>query len=396
MNFLRKIFSNKQNFILAEKKLEFSEIDLLKNPDKYDLNILKELYSSDPWLCNRAINTWEYATGKIELTSKPLIITLPIASNICNANCVVCHEKFTEKATFLDAKNLVTLYGEIIKYTTNIGLVSMGETLLNPHLGKVIEQLSELRDPRSMVYVTTNGILLKEKFESLKKGVSTINITLNSLSNEIYDKIMRPKDSNALEKVISGIKTAISYRDSVKDAPRVNLISVLTSINLQDIKGIIDFGNEMNVDSIQLNVLHRRKVSVFTRGCEMFPEYDELLPERHKDYLNLKSDIETASLKSKVKVSILTSRILDSLTEKSCCSFPYKVANFLEIPSFVQPCCFMTNELPSKMDYPKYGTGVDFFKEIWNGDFYKTLRKSLVSAELWETCKECLNTEINP
>ena len=110
-------------------------------------------------------------------------------TNVCNLKCKFCPETSREKA-FMSAENFEYIISKIHKYTNLVYLHVKGEPLLHSKLGEILKIL-EKYDLKANI--TTNGTLIKEKLEIIKKStaVRQINFSINSImqnegANEQY------------------------------------------------------------------------------------------------------------------------------------------------------------------------------------------------------------------
>ncbi len=128
----------------------------------------------------------------------------------------------------------------IVVHATKHGIrhlkLTGGEPLLRDDILKLISMISPLVDDVSM---TTNGVHLKDMALDLKKaGLSRINVSLHSLSNETYYRITGVDN---LDKVKEGIKRAIE----VGLTPvKVNM-TILRDYNDREIKDMMKFAAMM-------------------------------------------------------------------------------------------------------------------------------------------------------
>lgn len=129
--------------------------------------------------------------------------------NICNLSCPFCVQKH-EKPRFLSLDKFEYILKQIRPYTSYIYLHVLGEPLMHPELEGILS-LCQMYDLK--VQITTNGTLLDEKLQLLKKyPVRQINVSVHSFP--LHDKI---NQDDYLEKVLSccdelSHKTYISYR----------------------------------------------------------------------------------------------------------------------------------------------------------------------------------------
>ena len=99
-------------------------------------------------------------------------------TNICNLNCSFCH-KTKRKQKYMEVKEFEEIIEKIKEHTDLVFLHVTGEPLLSPHLE---EMLNICYKNNMKVNITTNGTLLKQKKEIIKKAKSLrqLNISLHS------------------------------------------------------------------------------------------------------------------------------------------------------------------------------------------------------------------------
>lgn len=133
----------------------------------------------------------------------------------CNLRCIycmpegvapkVCGETLTKENIFDIVEVAVELNIKKIRLTG-------GEPLLRQDIVEIIQGIKDRGIEK--IYITTNGILLSEKIEKLKKaGLKGVNISLDTLDREQFNYITRGGD---LERVLQGIEKALNLNLEVK------------------------------------------------------------------------------------------------------------------------------------------------------------------------------------
>ena len=133
----------------------------------------------------------------------------------CNLRCIycmpegvapkVCGETLTKENIFDIVEVAVELNIKKIRLTG-------GEPLLRQDIVEIIQGIKDRGIEK--IYITTNGILLSEKIEKLKKaGLKGVNISLDTLNGEQFNFITRGGD---LERVLQGIEKALNLNLEVK------------------------------------------------------------------------------------------------------------------------------------------------------------------------------------
>lgn len=152
----------------------------------------------------------------------------------CNLRCVYC---MPEEGLELTSHEEVLTYDEIVRICrimAKSGLKKIkltgGEPLVRKNLPQLVRQLKEISGIEK-VTLTTNAVLLDERMEELSaSGIDGINISLDTLNRELYARIAR---RDQLEAVKKGMKAALAHPEiSLKincvpmGLPEQNLIEI--------------------------------------------------------------------------------------------------------------------------------------------------------------------------
>lgn len=170
---------------------------------------------------------------------------------------------------------------KIAKEAAKLGIrkvrLTGGEPLVRKGIVELIKKINSI-DGIEEICLTTNGILLEENIDELyKSGLRKVNISLDTLNKEKYNKITRGGDIN---KVINAIDKCLDY-------------GIVVKLNVVIIKGIND-DEILDLMNLTLN----KKVDV--RFIELMPigegkKFEGLSNEYIKDYikeLNIGFDYE--------------------------------------------------------------------------------------------------------
>ena len=140
----------------------------------------------------------------------------------CNFRCTYCmpKEHFDSNYEFLPKGQIIS-YEEIVlivKSMLPLGLskvrITGGEPLLRKDISKLVSMIRNL-DESLDIAMTTNGVLLKNKINSLKEsGLDRVTVSLDSLDDELFKEMTDSKFG--VNQVLEGIKTAIDAGLKVK------------------------------------------------------------------------------------------------------------------------------------------------------------------------------------
>ncbi|HUU75253.1 MAG TPA: GTP 3',8-cyclase MoaA [Methanoregulaceae archaeon] len=150
----------------------------------------------------------------------------------CNLDCIYCHAEGEDSPrNRMSAEEIA----EILKVAAGFSIRSVkftgGEPLLRHDLLEIIRSVP----PGMERSLTTNGTLLADMAADLKSaGLSRVNVSLDSLNNETYQRITR---HDSLDQVLTGIRAALK---AGLTPVKINMV-VLEGINEDEIDDFIGF-----------------------------------------------------------------------------------------------------------------------------------------------------------
>ena len=151
-------------------------------------------------------------------------------TNICNLNCSFC-SKSNRRKKEMTIKEFEEVIKKINKYTDYIYLHVKGEPLTHRYLNDILNITNKYN---KKVCITTNGVLLKDKIEILKKynNIYQINISLHSENKkenyledifEAVDSLIVPYISYRFWTLDKSLDTKNNkYLDMIKEKYKVN------------------------------------------------------------------------------------------------------------------------------------------------------------------------------
>lgn len=162
----------------------------------------------------------------------------------CNLRCIYCMDE--KENTFLKNDEKLTddeIY-RIVKESSELGIkkvrITGGEPLVRPNLVKLIGRINSISGVEE-IYLTTNGILLADMIDELAlNGLKGVNISLDSLNEERFNKLTR---LGKLNKVLEAIDKAIDLGIKVK----LNTV-IVNDINKDEIMDFVNLTKEKNID----------------------------------------------------------------------------------------------------------------------------------------------------
>ena len=163
----------------------------------------------------------------------------------CNYRCHYCRDEYHQTLTSRDEILSYEEITRIVRIFSELGVrkvrLTGGEPLLRKdilHLVKLLGGISKITD----MPISTNAHLLDKIAHKLKlSGVNRVNISLDSLKQNIFQRITRGGD---LQKVISGIDAAI---EAGMSPVKLNMV-VMKDVNDDEIEQMLDFAVHRGVD----------------------------------------------------------------------------------------------------------------------------------------------------
>ncbi len=158
----------------------------------------------------------------------------------CNLRCRYCMPKnviLTNMEELLSYEEIVNVCQQAVSLGITRFKITGGEPLVRRNADQLAAMIKEIPEVEQ-VTLTTNGILLSDYAESLKKaGLDGVNVSLDTLDAE---KFMEITGFQALEKVLEGIDAALQVGLNVK------MNCVLTKDNA-DYKSMISYAGKKGI-----------------------------------------------------------------------------------------------------------------------------------------------------
>ena len=189
-----------------------------------------------------------------------------VVSKSCNLNCIFCECGATkkiqlERKRFKDMNEILEEISTVLKdikpdYITFSG---SGEPTLSLDLGNISKAIKEDLKYEGKICLITNSLLLAD--ENLMKELEYIDLivpTLNTLTQDIFEKIVRPDYKTSVEEIRKGF---INLNKSNYKGKIWIEIFILENVNDSD-KNFVDIAyflksENIRYDKIQLNTIDR-------------------------------------------------------------------------------------------------------------------------------------------
>ena len=236
----------------------------------------------------------------------------------CNLRCIYCmpeDKSFPTNASLLQTAEI----NRLVDIVTQLGVSKVrftgGEPLLHPHLPQMIAH-SARRSTVSEVHLTTNGVLLAQRLDTLiESGLTGVNISIDTLNPDRFLAITR---RDQLHRVREGIDAAL---ESNLSSVKLNVVS-LRHINDQDINQFV-----------QWTVQHPITV-----------RFIELMPFDDKQIWKTGKFVRTEHLEERIRHVFPTMiTTTGSATEHRVLQLPNAQGKIALIPSYSRQLCSQCN-----------------------------------------------------
>lgn len=162
----------------------------------------------------------------------------------CNLRCIYC---MPEEGVVSTPHHEILTYDEICRVCeifADLGIskikITGGEPLVRKNLDQLIADIKKIKGIEN-VTLTTNGMLLKEQLNALvKAGLDGVNISLDTLDDNVYNEITRQR---GVWKVLDSITAATAFE---KIKVKVNCVPI-KGLNNDDIIRVASLAKDNDI-----------------------------------------------------------------------------------------------------------------------------------------------------
>ena len=247
-----------------------------------------------------------------------------VVSKSCNLNCIFCECGATkkiqlERKRFKDMNEILEEISAVLKdikpdYITFSG---SGEPTLSLDLGNISKAIKEDLKYEGKICLITNSLLLAD--ENLMKELEYIDLivpTLNTLTQDIFEKIVRPDYRTSVEEIRKGF---INLNNSKYKGKIWIEIFILENVNDSD-KNFVDIANflkseNIKYDKIQLNTIDRvgAERDLKAVSFEKISRAKKILEENGLNNIEIIKSLDELEEDKKIQVN---QELLDNMKQK--------------------------------------------------------------------------------
>lgn len=319
---------------------------------------------------NKKLNEAEYSSGKVILQSTPTSLIFLTSYN-CNMKCIFCFDRGDELNFSLGTyKNYFEpKLKSAISNAQYMYFTGWGEILLLPEINEFIDYLNR-NYPEMDKLFTTNGMALNDELvEKLIEGRYALQISLHASSALLHCLITQTERFGQIEKQLRHI--VMLKKEKKLGHPWLNLIFVITSLNIENLPDFIDFAGTMGANEVTCHYL-----TIFK------PEHVKLSCFFLKETTNrIFAIAEERAMKYNMRLTLPPRfGMKKSAHEIAPCRDPW--THILVDPrGNILPCCYAGTPIGNLNEKD--------FMSIWNSQEYADLRGSLLMNKPNARCVNC-------
>lgn len=398
---------------------------------------------------NRLRNTLDMRRRSIVVQSRPYSVQLEVTTK-CNLACIMCaRDKYHGRGANLTDDVLEPFLEQLFPTAHDIIVSSFGEPLLYPGVGTLFERIDPASGLKLGFF--TNLLLLDEPMAEriVRSRVAYVNASIDGATKETYEAIRKGgKWETLLEKIalLNRVKARLGSR-----TPEVNLCVVGSTLNIDEAARFVDFAKQHGFASVKYNpnmyvddegmewlsLTHEQEKTVrrFREAHRRAVELDMHTNFHRKPFkLDVPADpvshghdvgaaqfvwnsakrawrngigwrlrntweqsggtapaflwlgaikaadkvVDSIPVVGAVRRKVPIPHTIPNDAPPKSCGNPWTHVH-VKSDGLVYPCCF-SDEVMGDLRRQS-------FEEIWNGEKYQDLRRSMKTAEYWGSCR---------
>lgn len=294
-----------------------------------------------------------YPLSKFEKIPETLIIE---PTNICNINCLGCPTSsgdLSREKGLMDFDTFKSIIDDLNRYKTKprIAMNFAGEPTLNNDLGNFVKY-AEMNGHSTII--STNATRLNKFSEKIMEYGSEIRLCLDGMSAESHEAYRKGSDFNDIK---SNIEKFCSIKSSGESDIEIILQTLLTKHSVDEIDGIKDFAEMLDIDKISFKKL---STGGWHTSKEEEEAYKKLMPNKSK-YLR---------------------DTINYFEKKTLCTVPLR-QGVIYWNGDLAPCCIAYDKIADMPNVKEKG-----FVETFRSKDAKITRKKAFLKEL-DHCSQC-------
>ncbi len=291
----------------------------------------------------------------------------------CNLKCIICERTYWDESnrdmSFEEFKSIIEQFPNL-KW---IGLTGIGESFVNKDFMKMLRYIKSkqiLIELYDTFYFIDDG----KANEIIDMGIDQMIISLDAATKETYEKIRVGSD---FDRVIKNIKNFYRLKkEKHAHFPEVDFHYIINKYNLHEVVPYIDLVRSITQGNVNIK---------FSRMLHEFEQVKDLFVEIPEEIIQ---GTEEKAKASNIKLMWNLDVPKNKPDMNECIEWTMP---FIFVTGHVISCC-SGNESGNRELQKEVSLGNIFeqsFKSIWNGEKYRTLRKSIREGNVPSPCMNC-------
>lgn len=320
---------------------------------------------------SKKLNMIETNRQRIKLSSYPCLLQIETSTR-CNLRCRMCQR---ERDDYDEPKRdmpmeIFNKLAPVFKYVSQGSMFGIGEPLLNKNFNRMLDRLREnLVD----VLFYTNGMLVTREMAKdwVERGLRDIIFSLDGTSAAKVEDLRKGLN---FKKVLDKIKMINGHKKRChKRLPNIRISYTVMRGNLEELPDMVRLCKELGAGKIIVAFM-----------VAYIEEFRQESLYYHQELTN-KVFKEAILLGKKLGIDVQVPGFFSLSKEKGAaqrkpCLEPW-TSSYVFHDGKVRPCCF-TDEIMGDLKEQS-------FKEIWNGEPYQRLRKTVNTKNPPFECSRC-------
>lgn len=285
----------------------------------------------------------------------------------CNLRCVMCQidslKRDKRELDFEDFKKII----DKLPYTRIVDLQGIGEPFLCKDFFKMLKYANS-KGVRIYTFSNANLINKETAQKIINSSLEQLIISIDGSNKKTYEKIRKGANFDVF---IENIK----YLMSIRNPKKLKLVAwiVPNIYNSKEIEDIVRLCNELGFDRIVI----QNKLTLYSYKKELYENNKKLNISNEEEFQTRINEIA----KKYNNIEICKGK---NLSKDNICEWPW-TSLFISSDGKIIPCCVISD--PNVVNF-----GNIFeknFREIWNSEGYKGLRRNIRKNIIPDYCADC-------
>lgn len=293
-------------------------------------------------------------------------------NNYCNYKCDHCQVTHWSKPRVdLDAASLGGILDQFPRLL-EVKLQGMGEPLLNR---QTLPMLAVLKERGIATEMITNGSVMTDHVRDRLAALGTrVAFSIDGASAEVFEAI---RVKSRFDKVVENVRRLVAARTDPGQVMEAR--TVISRVNMHELPAIVGLVADLGLDRMTVQTVLTGWGKEAMEGVNSGKRIDEQSA--------LDDAVREARGVARDRGLELVISDTDKYSSRRHCRWPWTGA-YISSAGDVVPCCILadadTVSMGNVFEQP--------FREIWNNDAYRTLRRRIADDDLPDYCRSCYDS----